>query len=80
MKITAINEDIHSALEPLLSGMCCSVVGSKEESFSGVLNTTGEIETVDIIPGWITNDLNHMPQDLLEEFRILTNDSEVLGA
>lgn len=38
------------------------------------LNTTGTMETIDVIPGWIRNDMNHMPQDLLEEFRILMDE------
>lgn len=57
--------------------MCHSLLGSKEESFSMCcmgLSTTGAMETIDVIPGWIRNDMNHMPQDLLEEFRILMDE------
>lgn len=35
------------------------------------LNTKEEME---LIPGRVRNDMNHMPQDLLEEFGILTDE------
>lgn len=49
----------------------------KKKAFQRVvmgLNTTGAMETIDVIPGWIRSDMNHMPQDLLEEFRILMDE------
>lgn len=49
----------------------------KKKAFQCVvmgLKTTGAMETIDVIPGWIRNDMNHMPQDLLEEFRILMDE------
>ena len=38
------------------------------------LNTKEEMELIDTVPGRVRNDMNHMPQDLLEEFRILTDE------
>lgn len=53
-----------------------SPVDPKEESFQVCCygpNTEG-MGMIDVIPGWIRNDMNHKPQDLLGESRILTDE------